>query len=152
MGEMFGSIRVDNGRRKIEVNDAGEYIEIAIDDVVQAEQIFALPAWLEAKQAEIDAHEAEMAERSGADGSFDRLPEDIASIKSVGQEAIEKIDAIFGDGASGKIFGKGVIPNHLVILDFFEQITGLYEQLSEARRKEINAKYGSRRTGGKKKK
>ena len=33
MGEFFRELQVDNGLRKIKVNDAGEYIEVSVNDL-----------------------------------------------------------------------------------------------------------------------
>ena len=66
----------------------------------------------------------------------------------VSKEACEKIDNIFGVGASKKIFGS-IIPDMYSIAEFFEKISPFIEKYAKERNQTINRKYSKGRKGSK---
>ena len=147
------SLRIDNGTKKIEVNDAGEYIEFSVVDSGFFRAFFGLLQWFDEQEnrKEIKEMEEQSDKVISDDGSkinYNAANSVIDTHDKISQEACEKIDNIFGDEASRKIFGS-VIPDMYMIADFFEQITPLIEKYSKERNQTINKKYSRNRKGAK---
>ena len=58
MGNFYGNIKVDNGTRRIGVNDDGDYIELSLADVTLFDRFASVVEWFEKKQAELTAYDA----------------------------------------------------------------------------------------------
>jgi len=128
----YGSIRVDNGMRYIEVNDQGETIGISIEDATFYEKYNSFVKWLHEQNEE---HQRATEE--------DHVFEFMAKF---GRELSEKVDNIFGAGSSKKIFGD-TTPSVYMAHDFFEQVTPIMEQIGKDRVKELKKKYSPDRKG-----
>lgn len=133
MAETYAKIRVDNGRRRIEVNDAGECIEVAVDTGF-LERLQSFHDWLGEKRQEIEGKE--MVET--------------AAIAQTYRESMEKVDALFGQNACRKVFGEGIIPDWDMITDFLNQMMPILEKMIDERQKKLTSKYNRSRRGGKK--
>ena len=90
MSEFYRELRVDNGIRKIGVNDNGDYIEISIND------------------SSIFDRFADQFQRDGA-GKDTTDPEVIREYTGkrteTYRECCGRLDAIFGEGCCRKVFG-----------------------------------------------
>ena len=54
MSEFYRELRVDNGIRKIGVNDNGDYIEISINDSSIFDRFADLMVWMKKKEKELE--------------------------------------------------------------------------------------------------
>lgn len=147
------SLRIDNGIKKIEVNDAGEYIEFSVvsNDFFRA--FSDLIQWFGGQEQRQDIKDMEEQQKkvvseNGDDIDYEALNSVLDIREKVSKEACEKIDNIFGAEASQKIFG-GIVPDMFSIADFFEQITPLIEKYAKERNQAINKKYSKSRKGAK---
>lgn len=147
------SLRIDNGLKRIEVNDAKECIEFYISDSGFFRAFFDLLRWFDEQEGRKEIEELEEhAEKVVLDGeeeiNYDAANSVLDIRDKISGEACEKIDNIFGAEASRKIFGK-VIPDMYMIADFFEQIAPLIEKYQKERNQTISKKYSKSRKGAK---
>lgn len=147
------SLRIDNGTKKIDVNDAGEYIEFSIVNNDFFRAFFDLLRWFDDQEnrkeiKEIDEQSDKVASEDGTEINYDAANNVLDLRDKISKEACEKIDNIFGDEASRKIFG-GVVPDMYMIADFFEKISPLIEKYQKERSQTINKKYSKSRKGAK---
>lgn len=147
------SLRIDNGLKKIEVNDAGEYIEFSVVDSGFFRAFFDLLQWFDEQENRKEIKEMEEQGDKVVSDDVNEINYDAANSvldirEKIIKEACEKIDNIFGAEASRKIFGR-IIPDMFMIADFFEQITPLIEKYSKERNQSINKKYSKGRKGAK---
>lgn len=147
------NLRIDNGTKKIEVNDVGEYIEFSIVNNDFFRAFSDLLQWFDGKEQRQDIKDMEKKQKEVVSEDCDKINYDalngVLDIREkISKEACDKIDSIFGDEASRKIFG-GIIPDMFAIADFFEQITPLIEKYAKERNQSINKKYSKSRKGAK---
>lgn len=147
------SLRIDNGTKKIEVNDSGEYIEFSIvsNDFFRA--FFDLLRWFDEQEnrkeiAEMEEQKDKVVSEDGEKINYDAANNVLDISDKISMEACEKIDNIFGEEASRKIFGS-VIPDMYMIADFFEKISPLIEKYQKERNQTIDKKYSKSRKGAK---
>lgn len=50
MGEFYGNLKIDNGMRKIGVNDGGDYIELSVNDKNLTERFADLLKWMDEEE------------------------------------------------------------------------------------------------------
>lgn len=147
------SLRIDNGTKKIDVNDAGEYIEFSIVNNDFFRAFFDVLRWFDDQEnrkeiKEIDEQSDKVASEDGTEINYDAANNVLDLRDKISKEACEKIDNIFGDEASRKIFG-GVVPDMYMIADFFEKISPFIEKYQKDRSNTINKKYSKGRKGAK---
>lgn len=147
------SLRIDNGTKKIDVNDAGEYIEFSIVNNDFFRAFFDLLRWFDDQEnrkeiKEIDEQSDKVASEDGTEINYDAANNVLDLRDKISKEACEKVDNIFGDEASRKIFG-GVAPDMYMIADFFEKISPFIEKYQKDRSNTINKKYSKGRKGAK---
>lgn len=147
------SLRIDNGIKKIEVNDEGEYIQFSITDSNFFRAFSDMIQWFDSQEQRQDIKEMEeqqekVVAEDGGNINHEALNNVLAIREKISKECCEKIDVIFGMEASRKVFG-GIIPDMFVIADFFEQITPFVERYAKERNQAIDKKYGKNRKGAK---
>lgn len=147
------SLRVDNGTKKIEVNDAGECIEFSVVSNDFFRGFSDLLQWFESQEQRQDIKDMEKQQKEVVSEDSDKINYEalngVLDIREkISKEACEKIDNIFGEEASRKIFGS-IIPDMYMIADLFEQITPLIEKYAKERNQTINKKYSKSRKGAK---
>lgn len=147
------SLRIDNGLRKIKVNDEGEYIEFSVADSGFFRAFFDLLQWFDEQENRKEIKEMEeqgdkIISDDGNEINYNAANSVLDIREKISKEACEKIDNIFGAESSRKIFGS-IIPDMFMIADFFEQITPLIEKYSKERNQSINKKYSKGRKGAK---
>lgn len=145
------SLRIDNGIKKIEVNDAGEYIEFSVADNNFFRAFSGLIQWFDEQERRQDIKDMEeqrdkVVSEDGKNINYDALNNILDIRDKISKEACDKIDAIFGLEASQKIFGS-VVPNMDLITDFFEKITPFIEKYAKDRNQTISKKYNKNRKG-----
>ena len=147
------SLRIDNGTKKIEVNDAGECIEFSIVNNDFFRAFSDLLQWFDGQEQrqdikDMEKQQKEVVSEDGDKINYDALNGILDIREKISKEACEKIDNIFGVEASRKIFGS-ITPDMYMIADFFEQISPLIEKYSKERNRSINKKYSKDRKGAK---
>lgn len=142
-------LRVDSGIKTIEVNDTGECIKFSVTDSTFFERFFELVDWFESDElkSQIDEIEGQKEAIENVDDT-QAMRKVVGSQKNIIKQAMDKIDAIFGEEASRKIFC-GTIPDIYAIIDFFEQITPYIEKYAKERNQKISKKYSVNRRGAK---
>ena len=147
------SLRIDNGIKKIEVNDAGECIEFSIvsNDFFRA--FSDLLQWFDEQENRQDIKDIEklqgtVVSENGKDINYSALNGILNIRDEISKGACEKIDDIFGPEASRKIFN-GIAPDLFMIADFFEQVAPLIEKCAKERNRTIDKKYNKNRKGAK---
>ncbi len=147
------SLRIDNGLKRIEVNDAGEYIEFSVVDSGFFRAFFDLLQWFDKQENRKEIKEMkEQGDKVVSDDknkiNYDAANSVLDIREKISKEACEKIDNIFGAEASRKIFGS-IVPDMYMIADFFEKITPFMEKYAKERNQTINKKYSKSRKGAK---
>lgn len=147
------SLRIDNGTKKIEVNDEGECIEFSIVNNDFFRAFFDLLRWFDEQEGRKEIKEMEEnSDKVVLDGegeiNYDAANGVLDIRDKISGEACEKIDNIFGAESSRKIFGN-IIPDMYMIADFFEQIAPLIDKYQKERSQTINKKYNKNRKGAK---
>lgn len=147
------SLRIDNGLKKIEVNDAGEYIEFSATDNNFFKSFSDLVQWFEEQEnrqeiKDMEEQRKKVVSENGEDINYAALNSVLDIREKISEEACEKIDAIFGTEASRKIFGS-IIPDMFLIADFFEKIAPFIEKYAKERNQAISKKYNKNRKGAK---
>ena len=110
------SFRVNTGIQ-IEVNDAGEYIVAYVTDQNFVEKFYKLVE----KTDEIAAYMS-----SAEIDKLDTREKLRVSIEK-SKEVMQGIDTVFGERASEKIFGVGVVPTGYALCELFEQLIPVFE-------------------------
>lgn len=134
------SIHLDSGLKRIAINDDPERV-IVFDptDVLFAERFYSVYGDFERKHEEYQARAKELAAK-GVDG----FEEGIAFMREVCTFMRERIDVLFGAGASQKVFGDTL--SIAMIGQFLEGMIPFFAQSrSEKTKKYINAASGSKR-------
>lgn len=138
------SIRVGQSSKiKIEVNDAGEYIEINPDDKRFTLKLNGLIRALREQQKK--AQEAlDKLDMTSEEDALKSLEIDAEMSRGVA----EALDDTFGAGTCKKVYGEGVIPSLDLIGEFLYQITPVIQQAIAVRRQRVGQKYSAKRNGG----
>lgn len=144
------SLRVDNGLKRIEVNDDGEYIEFSINDDKFLTAFWDFWSWMKESEKEINNLRDKNGDADADDESGrDEAVGSVISLRSkINNESCERIDAIFGTGASRKIFGR-VTPDMYMVVDFLEKISPFIKKYADERKRAISSKYNKNRKGAK---
>ena len=146
--EMYGNIRVDNGVRRIGVNDEGDFIELSVNDVQLTDRFVSFLKWFDQKSVEIEDTAKMLSDKYGEDtpimdesGINTDIVVDIAALRtSVYRECCERIDDVFGKDTCRKVFG-GILPDNALLMDFFDQMGPVLEKLAAERGEKISLKY-----------
>lgn len=126
------SIRVNGGAKKIEVNDEGEFILLPVGDDGFTRDFYRLLEDFRKRAEAVRVTKEDIA------GSMDQ-------VVGLSAEMKEKVDALFGPGTCGKVFGE-LTPGVDLLLDFFYQLLPFFEESVKKRSERMN-KYSARRTG-----
>lgn len=147
------SLRIDNGIKKIEVNDAGEYIEFSIVNNDFFRAFSDLLQWFDGQKNRKDIKDMKKQQEDVVSENGDKINYEVLNNvleirEKISREACEKIDTIFGVNSSKKIFG-GIVPDMFSIAEFFEKIAPFIEKYTKERNQTINKKYNKNRKGAK---
>lgn len=95
MENFYGNIKVDNGTRRIGVNDDGDYIELSLADVTLFDRFASAVEWFEKKQAELTAYDADFkARHSGDEDNAAAVMETVHKRAEVFSECCQKLDDV----------------------------------------------------------
>ena len=130
-------LRIDNGKKKIEVNDNGDYIEFSVGDYGFIEEFGKFAEWMQQQEN----NKMEPSENT-VDGAMEMLRKK----KEICQEACKRIDKLFGEGTCKKVFGD-ISPDEYMIAEFAEAILALMNKFGKERKQSIGNKYSSDRKG-----
>lgn len=137
-------IRVNNGAKKIEVNDNGDYITLDFGDNSFPDRFFALIDNVEKRSADAIPEAQKIAEEN-EEGSEAFMRATAALWRKVHEEIMEEVDAFFGPGTCKKVFGD-IVPGVELYDDFFQQLMPYFEEFSRERAAKLE-KYSPARTG-----
>lgn len=141
MGNFYGNIKVDNGTRRIGVNDDGDYIELSLADVTLFDRFASVVEWFEKKQAELTAYDADFkARHSNDEDNTAAVMETVHKWAEVFSECCQKLDEVFGKDCCRKVFGD-IIPDEGLIMDFLDQMTPIMARMAQERGEKLRAKY-----------
>lgn len=147
------SLRIDNGLKKIEVNDSGEYIEFSVTDNNFFKGFSDLIQWFDDRKTQQDIKDVEEQGIDIVSDDGEKINHEVLNTildirEKISMEACAKIDVIFGTDASRKIFG-GIVPDMFMIAEFFEKISPFIEKYAKDRNQAISNKYNKSRRGAK---
>lgn len=152
------SLRLDSGVKKIEVNDAGEYISINLSDNTFFDRFNGFIDWFDKKQIEVEQKSAELKEKypndksdGEADGkakfNFEQFADYTKLYKEVCDDVSNRLDDLFGDNCLQKVFPDVQSPGFELIIDFLDAITPYLKKYAQERNEKINTKYSRNRKG-----
>lgn len=128
-------ISFDNGDKKVEINDSGDYIVIPMGDNTFPQRVIDFSKKAEEQYNVLLEKEIEL---KGSDIEIlSNMRADILS--NVGR----LFDGLFGDGSCKKVFGN-LAPSMDIMVSFMEQIAPLVNKFATERQSEIEAKYVKR--------
>lgn len=143
--EFFGGIKVDSGIRRIGVNDAGDYIELSVNDVTLLDRFSNLVEWFSSKQEELARFDEDFKARHAGDtDNTEAVIEAIHKRTEVFRETCKQIDEVFGAECCRKVFGD-IIPDELPLMDFFDQMTPVMQRMAIERGEKLKTKYSRNR-------
>lgn len=128
-------IRVDNGIKKIEVNDKGEYIQFSINDNKFIEGLGELVQYVDSE-----------IEKANKEIEKENIYEKVKKKNAICREACKRLDTIFGENACKKVFGD-IEPDEYMIGDFLDQVLELATKFQKERKSSIEEKYSTNRKG-----
>jgi hypothetical protein len=117
------NIRIDTGVKRVTINDGPEYLEFNPSDIIFAEKFYRLINEFENKKVEYLARAEEIDKNTEKDsnGIAKNIPEGLALMHEICNFTEERIDSLFGEGSSKKLFGEALSLN--MFEQFFTGIT-----------------------------
>lgn len=120
-------ISINNGIKKIEVNDRGEYILLPVGDDTFIKRFYSLVKETQGKAAEIKTDTADVVATMDAVIEFDK-------------ELKERVDGLFSADTCRKVFGD-MIPGVAAFMEFFAQISNILKEYMTKEAREQVYKY-----------
>lgn len=116
----MAGIRVGSAVKRIEVNDAGDYIEINFDDQSFLTRLYDMLDRVDSRMKELAVEEQKIrdehaGDEAGATRALVHFNED--SLRYLASE----FDDVFGEGTCRKVFGD-IVPSVLMFYDFMSQL------------------------------
>ena len=133
----MNGFRIDTGVKRIEVNDAGEYIELQLGDASLFEHISAFMSEIQSKSHELAARMKEDGFEADAFAAF---------YAKTHTELMQKVDDLFGPETCRKVFGN-IVPGTDLLIQFFEALMPCFKEHAKAQQERLG-KYSAERTGG----
>lgn len=123
-------LQFDNGIRRIQVNDNGEYIELPMADASFPNRFYDF------------ADKMIKRYQNAAEGKIDLMEstEQLLKLEELSRESMKDIDTLLGEGTCGKVFGN-MVPDGYAIISFFEQLTPYVKKFGNERTQSIQSKY-----------
>lgn len=140
----MAGIRVNNGAKRIEVNDDGDYITLNFGDNSMPDRFYAMIDRVDKKREEsvLEAEKIEAEHQKGSDG-YARAT--AALWCKVHEDIMTEVDGFFGLGTCKKVFGD-IVPGIELYDDFFTQLMPYFEEAGKERAQRMS-KYSANRTG-----
>lgn len=138
-------LRVDNGIRRINVNDDGEYIELNVNDAGLMARFAEAMDNLDAKLPELEIFDNEIERKyKGVTDPKEKVKAYAEVSKKqaeVYQYCVDDLDKVFGKDTCRKVFGEGVLPDDVAILDFLDKMKPFLISLQKERAEKVKSKY-----------
>lgn len=145
MEQFIGSINVDNGIRRVKVNESGEFIQFSINDSTFFDRFAEFLLWIEGKEKELEQFGEDNKDADVRNTSVINML--VKKRTETYRECCKRLDILFGEGCCRKVFGSDIVPDDLLISDFIEQITPIIEELGKQRNEKLSLKYSRNRKG-----
>ena len=105
MSEFYKELRVDNGLRKICVNDKGDYLEISINDSSVFDRFADLMTWLQEKEKDLNQFQKDHAGEKADD------PEVLGDVCRKADGNVSGMLRASGQGLRGRLLQESVRRN-----------------------------------------
>lgn len=150
---------------KLFLNDKDDFIFIDPNNSGVFDRLAEFTEWIEKKRVEQEREEKEVREKNGAAIAYDEEGNisdfnattmvQLCKIRTDSyREACAKMDSIFGPDTCKKYFrdsyenDANFVPDDICLLEFLEDITPVFNEVFQSRKKKIDLKYNSARKGG----
>lgn len=130
------SLRINSGIT-IEVNDDGDCIVAYVTDQNFVKKFYDMVEKMNQTAEYMGSDEVDSME----------VREKLKVSMEKSREMIQEIDLVFGERASEKIFGAGVVPSGYALGELFEQLIPVFQGYADERQKKIAEKYDRNRKG-----
>lgn len=117
----------------IEVNDNGDTITAHLEDATFMNNFYDLTTYL--RNPQVDIHEGQTKQEA------------IEAVMDYSRKCMKKIDTLFGEGSSLKIFGN-IIPSPFMYASFMDKLIPIFKEYQKKREEDILERYNADRTGG----
>lgn len=152
-------LRIDSGVKKIEVNDAGEYITVNMADTTFFKRYSDFLTALEGKQTDVDAKADELSrkypdaqiESDNGDINVEMIADIVDLYKELCDWTSAELDKLFGAGCCRKVFPDVESPGFDLIVDFLDAINPILQKFANERNEKINLRYNRNRKGARSK-
>lgn len=141
----MNSIRVSSEIKRIEVNDAGEYIELNLGDQSFASRFYEMLDRVEKSIDSMNIRALELDQKYKDASLFERQRAMCDFNTELHTILKGEVDSFFGEGTCRKVFGD-IIPHYSMYLDFFEQLQPIFANFAQERRQKMQ-KYSPERQG-----
>lgn len=139
-------IRINNGIKRIEVNDNGDYITLSLDDSAFFDRFLSLYNNLLKMANEADEKKNGMKQKYGENSDNIEFTNEAFSLYyGFSRDMMGELDNLFGAGTCQKVFGD-ITPTFELYIDFFEQLKPLIDEFADEKKQRMN-KYSAARTG-----
>lgn len=139
----MSGLRVNTGAKRIEVNDAGEYIVLNFGDQSFPKRVFDMMDRIKAKAEQAETEEKAIREKNPEEDS--RLRALAEFNEGLHRYMMQEVDGVFGPETCRKVFGN-IVPGIDLFEDFFDQLMPFFEEYAKERAAKMN-KYSAARTG-----
>lgn len=137
-------IRANTGLAEIEVNDKGDKIYFYVSDNNFLKRLADFFEWFFSAKEEIDKFETQSKEINNVK-DFKSL---VTAQEGLSVQTIEKLDELFGNDTSKKIFGE-VSPTYICVTDIIIQLSDEIERIAKEHNQSFTNRYSRRRKGAK---
>ena len=136
------SIRIDTGIKRIEVNDAGDYITLNFSDQSFLPRFMEMAKEIQGMGDEISAKIDQIETTDDVEKSLQQAQINADACKRVA----DQIDQIFGENTCMKVFATDC-PAIDLVTDFIAALLPYFTDYVDSRQKKLNAKYSPQRKG-----
>lgn len=138
-------IRISSGIKRIEVNEAGEYIELNLGDQTFASKYYKMFDRVQEAINAMNPRALELDQKYKDANPFERQRAMCDFNAQLHTVLKEEVDNFFGEDTCRKVFGD-IIPHYSMYLDFFEQLQPIFAEFAQERMKKMQ-KYSLGRQG-----
>lgn len=128
----MNKINISSGIKRIEVNDAGEYIILPVGDDSFIQRFVSM---MDEIQVQTEATAMDEQDILGT----------MTKLVAVDEDVKKKIESLFGEGTCKKVFGD-ILPGIDMFMEFFEQLLPFIDEHQKSRIEKMN-KYSASRAG-----
>lgn len=139
----MGGFRVNTSAKRIEVNDAGEYIVLNFGDQSFPKRVFDMMDRINALAEQASVKEKEIREKNTEEEA--RLRALAEFNEELHRHMMQEVDGAFGPETCRKVFGD-IVPGIDLFEDFFNQLMPYFKEYAKERAAKMS-KYSAGRTG-----